>query len=325
MKRRDFIVLIGGGAVMWPLAARAQRLRRISVLMGVANDAETQARIKALQDGLYQLGWKVNSNVEIDIRWATPDSVIRLARELISLQPEAILVATTFAATALSQETKTVPIVFTAVFDPLDAKLVTDFARPGGNVTGLTNHEPTMGGKWLQLVRELNPQVKSAALLFNENTAPFTKHFYSRYFEPAGRLVGVQTALATTTSIADIERTITELAEKQDAALVVMADPFTTESRKPIVELAALHRVTAVYPWPFFVSIGGLISYGPDQIDIFRRAASYLDRILKGAKPGDLPVEMPTKFELKINVKTAKALGLEVPWQLQQLADEVIE
>jgi putative ABC transport system substrate-binding protein len=325
VRRREFIALLGGTAATWPLGARAQRLRRIGVLMGIPNDTEGQARIKAFQDGLYQLGWKANSNVEIDVRWATPDSVMSLARELISLQPEAILAVNTFVATALSQETKTVPIVFAAVFDPLDAKLVTDFAKPGGNVTGLTTHEPTMGGKWLQLLRELNHQVNRAVLLFNENTAPFTKHFYSRYFEPAGRSVGVQTALAAATSIADIERTITELAGKQDAALVVMADPFTTENRKSIVELAASHRVTAVYPWPYFVRIGGLISYGPDPIDIFRRAASYPDRILKGAKPGDLPVEMPTKFELKINVKTAKALGLEVPWQLQQLADEVIE
>jgi putative ABC transport system substrate-binding protein len=329
MQRRQFITLVGGAAV-WPLAARAQqpeRMRRIGVLMGYAeNDPEAQARLQAFKQALLALGWDEGRNLRIDLRWASGDidRASNFAKELVALHPDVILSNTTPVTAALQRETKTIPIVFVAVSDPVGAGFVQSLPRPGGNITGFINLEPTIGGKWLDLLKEIAPRLTRVAVMFNPQTAPYTE-IYLLPMEAAGKQFGVKPFAAPVHREADIEKVISELGREPDSGLIAMTDGFMTVHRKATVELAMRHKVPLMY----FISVvpreGGLISYGIDLTNEFQRTASYVDRILRGAKPAELPVQLPTKFELVINLKTAKVLGLTIPPSLLATADDVIE
>jgi putative ABC transport system substrate-binding protein len=329
MRRRKFITLIGAAAA-WPLAARAQQpgpMRRIGVLMSYSeNDMEGQARTAAFREGLRKLGWMEGRNIRIDIRWATAEaaSMQQFAVELVALQPDLILSESTPTTTALLQQTHTIPIIFAVVSDPIGSGFIASFARPGGNVTGFTNIEPTMGGKWVELLKEIAPQVTRVAFLFNPATAPYF-NYYLNPFNAAAASLALEGMAAPVRDGAELESAITAQAHAPNGGLVVMPDSFTLVHRAKITSLAVRHRLPAVYPYRFFAEAGGLLSYGSDLHDNFRRAAIYADRVLKGAKPNELATQAPVKFELVINLKTAKALGLDVPLQLQQRADEVIE
>ena len=331
MKRREFITLLGGGAAAaWPLAARAQQpgeMRRIGVMMGfVESDREAQEWVAGFREGLQKLGWAEGRNIRIDIRRGALDaeSRQRFAKELVASQPDLILSHTTATTAALLQQTRTIPIVFVQVVDPVGGGLVASFPRPGGNVTGFTNLEGSMAGKWLELLKEIAPRVNRAAILFNPATAPYAEVFLNPYKATAASFA-VEPIVAPVRDTSELESVIAEQARAPNGGLVVMPSPFMAVHRAEIIALAARYRLPAVYPFRFFAELGGLLSYGSDPVDIFRRAATYADRILKGAKPSELPVQAPVKFELVINLKTAKALGLDVPLSLQQRADEVIE
>jgi putative ABC transport system substrate-binding protein len=329
MRRRDFITLIGG-ATAWPLAARAQQLdvvRRIGVLTGFAeSDREGQAFVAAFREGLQKLGWVEGRNIRIDYRWAALDTDLmqRFAKELVALQPDLILTQSTPAAAAMLQQTHTIPIVFAIVADPIGSGFVASFPQPGGNITGFVTMEPTMAGKWLELLKEIAPRVARVAMLFNPATAPYAEYWLNP-FKAAAASFAVQAIVAPVHDKSELESVVVAQAREPNGGLIVMPDTFTTGHRSEITSLAARYRLPAVYPYRVFAEFGGLLSYGDDLTDNFRRAASYADRILKGAKPSELPVQAPVKFELVINLKTAKALGLDVPAQLQQRADEVIE
>jgi ABC-type uncharacterized transport system substrate-binding protein len=330
VRRREFITLLGGAAVAWPLAAGAQqpeRIRRIGVLMSFAeSDPQAQARVAAFRKGLQMLGWAEDRNVRIDIRWAASDAVLmqRFAKELVALQPDLILSHNTPTTASLLQHTRTIPIVFVVVSDPVGSGFVASFPQPGGNVTGFTNIEPTMAGKWLQLLKEIAPSVTRVALLFNPATAPYAEYYLGPFKAAAASLASEMIA-APVRDTSELESAIAAQARAPNGGLVVMTDSFLVAHRAEITSLAARYRLPAVYPFRFFVELGGLMSYGNDLFDSFRRAATYADRILKGATPNELPVQAPVKFELVLNLKTAKALGLDVPFHLQQRADEVIE
>jgi putative ABC transport system substrate-binding protein len=330
MRRRVFITLLGGGAA-WALAARAQqsdRMRRVGALMaGDENDPERKGWLFGFTQGLAELGWTNGRNLRMDVRWAG-DNVDRmriLAKELADLQPDVILAAGTPATAALQRETPTIPIVFLVVADPVGSGFVAGLPRPGGNITGFIDLEASMGGKWLESLAGIAPGVKRAAAVFNPETAPYVKSYYLPVFEAAARSLKVEPIAVPVRSDTEIETVITSLGRESGGGLVVMPGAFTTAHRAPIISLAARNNVPAVYYYTYFVRDGGLLSYGPDIIDIFGRAAPYVDRILRGTKPSDLPVQLPTKFELAINLKTAKALGLTVPVALLARADEVIE
>jgi putative ABC transport system substrate-binding protein len=329
MRRRDFITLIGG-ATAWPLAARAQQLdvvRRIGVLTGFAeSDREGQAFVAAFREGLQKLGWVEGRNIRIDYRWAALDTDLmqRFAKELVALQPDLILTQSTPAAAAMLQQTHTIPIVFAIVADPIGSGFVASFPQPGGNITGFVTMEPTMAGKWLELLKEIAPRVARVAMLFNPATAPYAEYWLNP-FKAAAASFAVQAIVAPVHDKSELESVVVAQAREPNGGLIVMPDTFTTGHRSEITSLAARYRLPAVYPYRVFAEFGGLLSYGDDLTDNFRRAASYADRILKGAKPSELPVQAPVKFELVINIKTARALGLDVPVQLQQRADEVIE
>jgi len=330
MKRRAFITLLGGAAAAWPLAARAQqpeRMRHIGVLMGVADDAETKSWVAAFRKRLDELGWKVGSNLQIEERWTAgdPEQNRVFASELLAMKPDAIFAFSSVAVAALRQESRTVPIVFTAISDPVGSGFVESLARPGGNATGFTNFVPTMAAKWLEVLKEIAPQVQRAVLLFNPQTAPYVAQYYQRPFEAAAPSFGVQATAAVVHQTGEIEAAIADMVREPGGGLVVPPDNFSYVHRELIFALAARHRLPAVYPFRFMAREGGLISYGVDLGETFPRAAEYIDRILKGTKPADLPVQAPTKFELAINVKTARALGLDVSPTLLARADEVIE
>ena len=329
MRRREFIVLLGGGAAAaWPLAAHAQqpeRMRHIGVLMGFPESPEGQAWVAAFREGLQKLGWTEGRNTKIDTRWTTPDdaeAMQRFAKELVALQPDLILSHTTPTTTALLQQTRTIPIIFATVGDPVGSGFVVSLPRPGGNVTGFTTIEGSMGGKWLELLKEVAPRVNRVAFLFNPATATFSE-IYLNPFKTAARSFAVEAIAAPVHDTSELESVVAAQAREPNSGLIVMPDAFTSAYRVEIISLAARYRLPAVYPYRFFTELGGLLSYGNDVTDNFRRAAAYGDRILKGAKPSELPVQAPVKFELVINLKTAKALGLDVPVQLQQVADEV--
>jgi putative ABC transport system substrate-binding protein len=331
MKRRKFITLLGGTVIAWPLAARAQqpeRIRRIGVMMGYAKgDREGQVRIAAFLEGLQKLGWAEGRNIRIDYRWAAPDdakSLQRFAKELVAVQPELIFSSNTPSTASLLQQTRTVPIIFALVADPVGSGFVASLPRPGGNVTGFMALEPTMAGKWLELLKEIAPRLVRVALLFNPATATYADNFL-KHFKAAAASFGVAAIAAPVHDPSELESVIAGQARELNGGLIVIADPFLTVHRVEIISLAAHYRLPAVYPFRFFAELGGLLSYGHDVVDNFRRAAVYVDRVLRGAKPSELPVQAPDKFELVINLKTAKALGLDVPLNLQQRADEVIE
>jgi putative tryptophan/tyrosine transport system substrate-binding protein len=329
MKRRDFITLLGGAAVSWPLAGRAQqreRMRRIGVLMNLAaNDAEGQARLAALLQGLQEAGWAVGRNVRIDLRWGEgdPESFRKQAAELVALSPDIIFASGVPAATPLLQATRTVPIVFAQVVDPVGAGLVASLARPGGNATGFTSPEYGFAGKWVELIKEIAPGVTRVAVLRDATSSSGIG--YLGAVRLAASSFGMELTPVGITDAGEIERGVTAFAGVSNGALIVTGNTRTMVHRELIITLAARHRLPAVYALPLFANDGGLISYGPDSIDPYRRAAGYVDRILKGEKPADLPVQQPTKFELAINLKTARALGLQISDKLLALADEVIE
>jgi putative ABC transport system substrate-binding protein len=330
MQRRNFIRLLGGAAVAWPLAARAQqsdRVRRIGVLVAAtADDGDYQARIAAFQQGLQQLGWSDGRNVHIDTRWATtkPDDIRRHAAELAALAPDVILAGTGTATVApLLQATRTVPIVFAVVIDPVGAGFVDSLARPGGNATGFTVFEYGMSGKWLELLKQIAPGVTRAAVLRDPTIASGIGQFAA--VQAVAPSLGVDLSAVDVRDAGEIERAVTAFARSSNDGLIVTASALATRHRDLIIALAARLRLPAVYPYRFFVTIGGLISYGPDFVDQYRQAAGYVDRILKGEKPADLPVQAATKYELAINLKTAKALGLTVPPAVLARAGEVIE
>jgi putative tryptophan/tyrosine transport system substrate-binding protein len=327
VRRREFITLVGGAAV-WPLAARAQQnksKRRIGILMPLpANDPEGQVRVAAFLQGLQEFGWSVGRNVIIDIRWSTDSAEARkYATELIALAPDVILTSSTLAVAPLVQLTRTVPIVFTIVADPVGSGFVDSLAGPGGNITGFTPFEYSMGAKWLQLLKEIAPSVTRAAVLRESSIAYGPAAFAA--IQAVAPSLGVELRPVDVRDEGEIERAIAQFAQRPNSGLIVTGGPQAASHRDLIIALAARHRLPAIYPLPYYAIDGGLIGYGPDIIDQFRQAASYVDRILKGEKPADLPVQAPTKFELVINLKTAKALGLDVPATLLSRADELIE
>jgi putative ABC transport system substrate-binding protein len=328
MKRRAFITLLGGAAA-WPLAARAQQreqMRRIGVLMNLSSDdAEGQARNTAFLQGLQELGWTVGRNVQIDYRWGAGDAdrIRKFAAELIALAPDVILSAGSPSVAALQQATRTVPIVFATVVDPVSSGFVDTLARPGGNITGFTLFEYSISGKWLQLLKEIAPRMTRAAVI--RDPALTAGGGQLGVIQAVAPSVGAEVTPVNVRDAGEIERAITAFALSPNGGLVVTGSTLAGVHRDLIIALAARHQLPAVYAQRYFVTGGGLISYGPDSIDPYRRAASYVDRILKGEKPAGLPVQAPTKYELVINLKAAKALGLTVPDSLLARADEVIE
>jgi putative ABC transport system substrate-binding protein len=328
MTRRDLIALLGSTAAAWPLGARAQqleRMRRIGVLMSVAADGpEGQARLAAFKNRLQQLGWTDGSNVRIDQRWGAGDAERsrKYAAELVALSPDIIL-ASGDPVMAVHQATRTVPIVFTIIADPVGAGLVESLARPGGNVSGFMSYEHGFGAKWLELLKEITPSVKRAAVIRNADESSGIAQFAG--IQGAASTLGVELTPIGVRDAGEIERAVTAFARSPNGGLIVTGSAPAAIHRDLIVTLAARHKLPAVYFGRFMSTAGGLISYGPDLVDQHRQAAEYVDRILKGANPAELPVQAPTKYELVINLKTAKALGLDVPRTLLVAADEVIE
>jgi putative ABC transport system substrate-binding protein len=329
IRRREFITLLGGAAAAWPQAARAQqgdRVRRIGVLTPVdENDPEMKRRISLFTQALADLGWTDGRNMRMDLRWGRGDSnrIRALAQELVGLQPDIILTSGTPPTAAVQRETRTIPIVFANVSDPVASGLVPRLNQPGGNLTGFANLEASLGGKWLELLSEIAPGLKRAAIMFNPDVTTVSNHM--PYLETAARSFKVVLSTAPVRSDGEIETAIIALGREPGGGLVVQADAFTNVHRAPIIAAAARNNVPAVYGFSYYVRDGGLLSYGPDPVDIFRRSASYVDRILRGAKPAELPVQFPTKFEMVLNLRTAKALGLTIPETFLVRADEVIE
>jgi putative tryptophan/tyrosine transport system substrate-binding protein len=331
MRRRKFIALSVGATVSWPLAARAQapeRMQRIGVLMGYAeNDSEAQAWVAAFRESLQKLGWMEGRNIRFDIRWAWSDveAMQRFARELIALQPDVILSQVTPTTAALLQQTRTIPIVFAMVADPIASGFVANLSRPGGQVTGFATLEGSLGGKWLELLKEVAPRVTRVAVLFNPTTAATFAETYLNSVKASAASLRVEVIPALVHDTTELESVVAGLAREPNSGLIVIPESFTFVHRAEVTSLSARYQLPAVYPYRQFVELGGLLSYGFDRTDNFRRAAGYVDRILRGEKPADLPVQAPTNYELVVNLKTANALGLDVPWLLQQRANEVIE
>lgn len=324
MKRREFILALGGAAV-WPLGARAQDVRRIGVMLSLytQTDREGQASAKAFADTLLKLGWTDGRNVRIEYRWDAGDAehVKASAAELVRSAQDVIVAAANPAVAELHRLTTTIPIVFTRVVDPVGSGFVTGIARPGGNITGFQASDAAVGGKWVEVLKEAVPNLSRAAVLYGSDSGGNLALLHAA--EAAASSRGIQlTAIEVS---GDVERAVAAFAAQPDSGLIVVAHPYTTANRKSIIAWAARYRLPAVYPYRFFAADGGLISYGPDQIDQWRGAASYVDRILRGEKPGDLPIQAPTKYELVLNLKTAKATGLSLPPAFPLRADEVIE
>ena len=328
LRRRQFITLLGGAAVSWPLAARAQtkRMRLIGVLMGlVANDPEAQSRVVAFENGLRELGWVKGRDLSIEYRWAGDGNLLRDdAAELLAMAPDLILANSTPVTAALREHSGAVPIVFTQVTDPVGQGLVPNLAHPGGNLTGFTSFEFSIGTKWLEALKQTAPRVTRVALVFNPQSAPYADLFL-RPVEAAAPSFSVVSIRAAVHDPANVDRVFDALAREPNGGLVVLPDISMINYREAVIALAARHHVPAIYPFRFFAASGGLMSYGTDVTEVFRRAATYVDRVLKGTTPGELPIQAPTKYELIINLKTAKALGLTIPPGLLAIADEVIE
>jgi putative ABC transport system substrate-binding protein len=328
MKRRKFITLLGGAAAAWAVAVPAQtkQMRRIGVLMGfVAGDPEAQSRVTAFENGLRDLGWVKERNLSIEYRWAGDGNILRdHATELLASAPDLILANSTPVTVALRDQSRAVPIVFTQVVDPVGQGLVSSLAHPGGNLTGFTSFELSIGTKWLEALKQTAPRVTRVALVFNPQSAPYADLFI-RPVEAAAPSFSVALIRAAVRDPVDVDQVFDALAREPNAGLMVLPDLSMTNYREAIIALAARHRVPAVYPFRYFATSGGLMSYGINVTEVFRRAAAYVDRILKGTSPGELPIQAPNKYELVINLKTAKVLGLEVPPTLLARADEVIE
>jgi ABC-type uncharacterized transport system substrate-binding protein len=329
MRRREIMTLLGGAAAAWPILARAQqggRMRRVGVLVAFAeDDPETKTRLAAFRQGLERRGWAEGTNVRIDARFAAGrvDQFQVLAKELVALQPDVILAQTPPITAAIQRESRTVPIVFVSVSDPIGSGFVASLARPGGHATGLLQFETGITGKWLAMLHEIAPRLARAALVGNPKTTAFD--YFLRAAEATAPSLTIEVVPSRVETAADIERAIVALSRVPNSGLLLPPDTTTVLHRDLIIALAARHRLPSVYSIRFFVTAGGLMSYGVDQVEFFRHAASYVDRILRGAKPADLPVEAPTKYETVLNLKTAKALGIDVPPSLLVRADEVIE
>jgi putative ABC transport system substrate-binding protein len=329
MKRRDFITLLGGTAAGWPIVVRAQQgMRRIGVLLGNSEgDTQAVAGLAAFTSALAGFGWTEGRNLHVEYRWSAADvgRMQAFAKELVSLKPDVLVANSTPVVAALQRETKTIPIVFLSISDPVGSGFVEGLPHPGGNITGFINIEGSVTGKWIEILKDIVPGMRRTALIFNPETAPFS--YYLPSFEAAARSGGVEPVAVPVRTTEDIERTVASLGSRTDAGLAMMPDSFMQTRRilDLVIALAARYRVATIYPFRFIVAMGGLISYGVDNIDLYRRSTTYVDRILKGAKPADLPVQLPTKFELVVNLKTAKALGLDISREFLFLADEVIE
>jgi putative tryptophan/tyrosine transport system substrate-binding protein len=330
MRRRDFITLIGATAATWPRAARAQRadqMRKVSVLLSLAeNDPEATNRVKAFRLGMRDLGWIEGRNVQIEYRFAGNDleSINRNVAEVVRLAPDIIVANSTAVMVALRPATGTIPIVFAVVSDPVSQGFISNLAHPGGNITGFSFIESDMVGKWVNLLGDVKPNLSRVALMFNPDFVPFFD-VYLRSFKAVPRQTSVEVEAVHVRSVADVELAIAELGREPDSGLIAASDAFLLAVRGVILKAANEHRVPVISPYRQLVIEGGLISYGPDTADIFRRSASYVDRVLKGELPGNLPVQAPVKFELVVSLKTAKALGLSLRESFLQLADEVIE
>jgi putative ABC transport system substrate-binding protein len=335
MRRRQFITLLGGAAlapaVLWPrpmLAQQSARVRRIGVLIPLPeSDAQARAEVAGFREALQTLGWAEGSAARFEIRWAGGeiDKIRGYAKELVALQPDVVLARTTPVTAALLKETRTIPVVFVNVSDPVGAGFAASMARPGGNATGFTNVEASLGGKWVEVIKEINPRVARIAIMFSPKTSPEGGAFYLRLIQDAARTIGVETVATPVDDAAAIEGAFVALAREPNVGLIVQPDVTTTTHRARIIALAAKHRVPAVYPFRFFTMEGGLVSYGIDVIDVYKRAAKYVDRILRGEKAGELAAQAPLKFELAINLKTAKALGIEIQPMLLGRADDVFD
>jgi putative ABC transport system substrate-binding protein len=331
MRRREFIAFVCSAAAAWPLAARAQqpeRMRRIGVLMGYPeNDLEGPAFFAAFRERLEKLGWVEDRNIRFDTRWVAPEDAEtrrRFAKELVALQPDLILSSVTPTTAALLEQTHTIPIVFATVSDPIGSGFVASLARPGGNVTGFQAMVGSLAGKWLELLKEIAPRVTRVAMLFNPGVAPYAEAFLNP-IKAAALSFAVEAIAAPVRDLSELESVVAAQARELNGGLIVIPDTFTDVHRADITSLAARFGLPAVYPRRIFTEVGGLLSYGIDQLYSYRQAATYADRILKGAKPSELPVQAPVKFELAINLKTAKALGITVPAILRATADEAIE
>jgi putative tryptophan/tyrosine transport system substrate-binding protein len=330
MLRRDFIKAISVWAATWPFGVRAQqseRMRRIGVLMAFSeNDPEARSWAVGFREELGKLGWTEGRNVQIDTQWATADVELlqRSAKQLVALQPDLILTGSTPATAAMRQQTNTIPIIFAMVGDPVGSGFVASLSRPGGNLTGFTPIENSLGGKWVELLKEIAPRVARVAMVFAPAMAPFAS-YYLNPFKAAAASFGMEAIVSPVDDMPALERVVGTSARQPNSGLIVMPDAFTIGHHADITSLVARYRVPAVYPFRIFAEVGGLVSYGSSALDEFRRAASYADRILKGAKPSELPVQTPINFDLVINLKTAKALGLDVPSSIRLRADEVIE
>jgi len=329
VKRREFIRLIGGAPLGWPIAARAQqgdRVRQIAVLMGSADDAEGHRHLTAFREGLQALGWIDGRNLRTDYRWAAGDAdrMRAFAEEVVKQRPEVMLIETTPQVAAFMQETRTIPIVFVNVSDPIGSGFVASMAHPGGVVTGFISNEPELGSKWVQVLNDIAPRVRRVGFLFNPSTAPYVGPFL-RAAEAAAATYGVELTALPVHDETEMDDKLDTFGREPAGGLIVMAEIFTTVHHKRIVALANQYRLPTIHGFRFFAASGGLISYGVDIADQFRRAASYIDRILRGEKPGDLPVQAQTRLTMVINLNTAKTLGLDVPPTLLIRAEEVIE
>jgi putative ABC transport system substrate-binding protein len=328
--RREFITLLGGALADQAIPAKAQealRLRTVGVLMGFANDAEAKARVQAFEQGLEREGWSLGQNLRIEYRYAEgdPARMQALAKELVELKPECILGQSTPVTDALMQATRTISIVFVAVSDPIGSGFVASMARPGGNITGFTVLHASIAGKYLEILKEMVPQLARVAMMYNPNSVPAGGKFFSRPFIESATKLKVRPITAEVHDPSEIENAITKLGREPGSGLILVPDNFMSVHRDLIVSLTARSRIPAIYPYRYFAEAGGLVSYGVHAIDQFRRASEYVSRILRGAKPADLPVQAPTKFELVINLRTAKDLGLVIPKILLAGADAMIE
>ncbi len=329
MRRREFIRLLGGtlAAQAIPASAQELRVRTVGVLMGFANDAEAKARVEAFEQSLESEGWSVGQNLRIEYRYAEGDSarMQALAKELVEPKPDCVLGQSTPVTAVLMQATRTIPIVFVAVSDPIGSGFVASMARPGGNITGFTVLHASIAGKYLEILKEMVPQLARAAIMYNPNSVPGGGTFFSRPFIESATKLKVQPITAEVHDRSEIENAVMKLGRESGSGLILVPDNFMSVHRDLIISLTAQFRIPAIYPYRYFAEAGGLVSYGVDAIDQFRRASEYVSRILRGAKPADLPVQAPTKFELVINLRTAKALGIVIPRILLAGAEQVIE
>jgi len=331
MRRREFIALIGGATAAWPLAARAQQpggMRHLGVLLAFdESDPQPQRWLTSFTKGLTELGWTTGRNLQTDIRWAGNDVNLmeKFAKELVALKPNVILTFGTPVTAALQRETPAIPIVFAVVSDPVGEGFVANLAHPGGNITGFHNSEASIGGKWFELLAQVAPGLKRVAMIYNPDTAPGHGKYYTPDFEAAARASQVTPVSAAVHTVTDLEAVIADLGSQPGGGFIAMADVFLLSNRAQMIAAADQNRVPAIYPWREATAAGGLLSYGPDLEDIVRRAAPYVDRILRGENPADLPVQVPTKFQLVVNLKTAKGLGLTISPDFLLVADEVIE